>query len=90
MAWTREEIREVMWCYMHCRKYLTDNHKKVYETWRQRSPDCWRYMDAKKVINQKNSIMKNKKITETETEEIKKEIQEDQRRHTNKSEDEQL
>ena len=30
MAWTREEIREVMWCYMYCRKYLTGNCKKVY------------------------------------------------------------
>jgi hypothetical protein len=33
MAWVREEIREVTWCYtcMHCRKYLTDNYKKAYE-----------------------------------------------------------
>ena len=35
MAWTREEIREVIWCYtrMYCRKFLTDNYKKVYEIW---------------------------------------------------------
>jgi len=32
--------------------------------------------------------MKNKKITEMETEEIKKEMQEDHRRHINKSEGE--
>ena len=30
MAWTREEIREVMWYYMYCRMYLTDSCKKVY------------------------------------------------------------
>jgi len=31
MAWTREKIKEIIWCYKHCRKYLTDNYKKVYE-----------------------------------------------------------
>ena len=36
-------------------------------------------MDAKKLTNQKNYIMKNKKITEMETAEVKKEFQEDQR-----------
>ena len=49
---------------MYCRKYLTDNYKKVYEIWRQLNPDCRMYMDAKKLINQDNCIMKNKKITE--------------------------
>jgi len=88
MASTREEIREVIWCYMHCRKYLTDN-SKVYEIRRKRSPDCRRFMVAKKVINRKNCIMKNKNITEMETEEIKKEMQEDKRKHINKSEGEQ-
>jgi len=23
IVWTREEIREGIWCYMYCRKYLT-------------------------------------------------------------------
>ena len=53
MAWTREEIREVMWCYMYCRKYLTDKYKKVQEVWRQQNPDWRMYMDTKKLINQK-------------------------------------
>jgi len=30
-AWTKEEIREVIWCYMHCRQRFTENSKKVYE-----------------------------------------------------------
>jgi hypothetical protein len=30
MAWTREEIRGVIWYYMFCKKYFTDNCKKVY------------------------------------------------------------
>ena len=31
MAWTREEITQIRKCYIYCRKYLTDNYKKVYE-----------------------------------------------------------
>jgi len=74
MAWTREEIREFTWCSMYCRKYLTDSYKKLYEICRQCNPDWKMYMDAKKLIKQNNCIMKNKKITEMETEEIKKEL----------------
>ena len=47
-AWTKEEIREVIWCYMYCRQNFTENYKKVYEIWRQRNPECRMYMDAKK------------------------------------------
>jgi hypothetical protein len=47
-------------------------------------------MDAKKLINRKNRNMKNKKITEMESEEIKKELQEYQRSHMKESEGEQL
>ena len=89
-VWTREEIREVIWSYMYCRKYLSDSYKKVHEMWRQRNPDCRMYMDAKKLINQKNYIMENKKTTEMEIEEIKKELQEDQRSHIAEKEGEQL
>jgi len=35
-AWTKEEIREVIWCYMYCRQHFTENYKKLYEIWRQR------------------------------------------------------
>jgi len=46
--------------------------------------------DAKKLIDRKNYVTKNKKITEVETEEIKMELKEDQRNHRNKSVAEQL
>ena len=46
--------------------------------------------DAKKLLNQKNYILKNKKITEMQIEEIQKELQEDQRSHLNGSDGEQL
>jgi len=47
-------------------------------------------MDAKKLMNQKNYIMKHKKITEMEVEEIRRELQESQRRHLEEREEEQL
>jgi hypothetical protein len=46
--------------------------------------------DAKKLLNQKNYILKNKKITEMEIEEIRKELQDDKRSHLNGREGEQL
>jgi hypothetical protein len=38
-------------------------------------PAEYTYMDAKKLMNQKKYIMKHKKITEMEFEEIKREMQ---------------
>jgi len=70
-AWTEEEIRKVIWCYMYCRQHFTENYKEVYEIWRQRNPECRIYLDAKKLMNQRNYIMKHKKIMEMEVEEIR-------------------
>ena len=42
----------------------------MYEIWRQCNPESRMYMDAKKLMNQKNYIMKHNKITEMEIEEI--------------------
>jgi hypothetical protein len=83
MAWTEEKIREVTWGYMNHRQHFTENYKKVREICRQQNLECKMYMDAKKLMNQKNYIMKNKKITEMEVEEIKKAMQKSQRRHLN-------
>ena len=47
-------------------------------------------MDAKKLMNQKNYIMKHKMITEMEVEEIKREVQESQRCHLEEREEEKL
>jgi hypothetical protein len=70
-AWTKEEIREMIWCYVYCRQHFTENYKKLYEIWR-RHPECRIYMDVKRLPNQKNYILKHNKITEMEIEEIKK------------------
>ena len=61
----------------------------MYEIWRQRNPES-RSVDAKKLLNQKNYIMKHNKITEMEIEEIKKELQANQRRHLEEREEEEL
>ena len=80
-TWTKEVIREVIWCYTYCRQYFTENYKKMYEIWRQRKPECRMYIDTKKLMNQENYIMKHKKVTEMEVEEIKRELQESHRSH---------
>jgi hypothetical protein len=66
---------------MYCRQHFTGNYKKMYEIWRRRNPERRIYMDAKKLINQKNYIMKHHKIMETKIEEIKMELQASQRGH---------
>ena len=60
---------------------ITENCKKMYEIWRQRNPESRICMDAKKLMNQKNYIMKHNKITEMEIEEMKKELQANQGNH---------
>ena len=62
----------------------------MYEIWRQRNSESRMYMDTKKLMNQKNYIMKHNKITEMETEEIKKEMQAYQRSHLEEKEEEEL
>ena len=89
-TWAREEIREVVWCYMYCRQHFTENYKKMYEIWRQPNPESRMYMDAKKLMNQKNYIMKHNNITEMEIEEIKKELQANQRIHLEERDEEEL
>jgi len=48
------------------------------------------YMDAKKLTNQKNYVMKHNKITEMEIEEIKREMQTSQRSQPGEREEETL
>ena len=47
-------------------------------------------MDAKKLLNQKNYIMKHNKLTEMEIEEIKRELQASQRTQLTEREEETL
>jgi hypothetical protein len=89
-VWTKEEIREVIWCYMCCKQHFTEHYKTAYEIWRQRNPTCRMYMDATQLMNQKNYIIKHNKITEMEIEEIKREMQTSQRSQPAEREEETL
>jgi hypothetical protein len=60
---------------MYCRQHFTENYKKLYEIWRRRNSEGRIYMEAKKLLNQKNYIFKHNKVTEMEIEEIKRELQ---------------
>jgi len=62
----------------------------MYEIWRQWNPTCRMYMGAKKLMNQKNYIMKHKKIMEMEIEEKKREVQKSQRSQPAEREEEML
>ena len=75
---------------MYCRQHFTENYTEMYEMWRQRNLECRMYMDAKKLMNQKNDITKHKKITEMEVEEIRRELKESQRSYIEEREEELL
>ena len=62
----------------------------MYEIWRQRNPESRMYMDTKKLMKQKNYIMKQNKITEMEIEEMKMELQANHRSHLEEREEEEL
>ena len=55
-AWTKQEIREVIPCYMCCRQHFTENYKKMYEIWRQRNPECKMHMDVTKKTNESEKL----------------------------------
>jgi hypothetical protein len=50
---------------------LTENYKLPYELWRERNPNLRTNIDAKSLLNHKNYILKNKKITDIEIDETK-------------------
>ena len=78
-AWPKEEIREVIWCYIYWKQHFTESYKSLCEVLRQRNPTCRMYMDEKKLMNQKNCVMKHNKITEMEIKKINREVQTIQR-----------
>jgi hypothetical protein len=72
IRWSREEMKEVVWCFLYVKETTsTENYKAVYELCRKRNPNLRTNMDAKLLLNQKNYILRNKKVTDTEIDEIK-------------------
>ena len=75
---------------MYCKQHFTENYKTLYEICRQWNLTCRMSMNAKKLMNQKNYIMKYNKITEMKIEEIKREMQTSQRSQPAEREEETL
>jgi hypothetical protein len=72
IRWSREEMLEVRWCFLYViYRTSTENYKAAYELLRKINPNLTTNRDAKLLLNQKNYILRNKKITDTEIDEIK-------------------
>jgi len=70
---SREEMKEVLWCFTFIKgKTLKENYKEAYRLWRERNPVTRMNMNAKIFLRENNYILKAKRITAVEIEEIKK------------------
>jgi len=68
-------MKEVLWHFKHIQgKTLGENYKEVYELKRERNSTMRINIDAKLLLNQKNYILKAKRITAVEIDEIKENI----------------
>jgi hypothetical protein len=71
----------------HVHKALGENYKEAYKLWRDRNPMTRLNIDAKALLNQKNYILRDKRITDVEIdgiiENIRHKIGDDTEDHTN-------
>ena len=68
-------MKEVVWCFMYIKENtLGENYREAYKLRRERNPKTRMSMDAKGLLNQKNYILKAKRITAVEFDEIKENI----------------
>jgi hypothetical protein len=71
-------MKEAVWCFMYMKATtLTENYIVAYELWTERYSNLKTNIDSKLLLNQKNYILKNKKITDIEIDEIRKNIRRD-------------
>jgi hypothetical protein len=67
IQWSQEEMKEVLWCFTYIKeKTLGENCKEAYKLWRDRKPMTSLNIDAKPLLNQKNYILRAKRITAVE------------------------
>jgi len=75
IRWSQEEMKEVLWCYIYVKeKTLGENYKEAYKLWRERNPVTRMNIDAKALFNQKNYILKSKRIPAIEMDVIKESV----------------
>ena len=65
-------MEEVLWCFTFIKdKTLGEDYKEADKLWRERTPMTRMNIVAKALLNQKNYILKAKRITAVEIDEIK-------------------
>jgi hypothetical protein len=68
-------MKEVLWCFKYIKeKTLGENYKEAYKLWRERNQIMRTNIDAKALLNQKNYILKAKRIIAVEIDDIKESI----------------
>ena len=68
-------MKEVLWCFTYIKENtLGENYKEAYKLWRERNPMIRMNIDAKALLNQKNYILKAKRIMAVEIDQIKENI----------------
>lgn len=80
--WTREEHKEVMFCFYYAlEKPQTNNTDDTFLTWCSRNSESDKIdgMDANKLANVRRYIMRSKKITDMEIELLKEQVKKDTR-----------
>lgn len=80
--WTREEYKEVLYCFYYAlEKPLINNTEDTFLIWCRRNIDSDKLdnLDANKLANTRRYIMRSKKITDMEIEQIKTQVRTDTR-----------
>ena len=81
-------MKEVLWCFMYIKENaMGENYKEANKLWRDRNPITRLNIDAKVLLNQKNYILRAKRITDIEIDGIIENIRlikgDDTEDHTN-------
>ena len=80
-------MKEVLWCFVYIKeKTLGENYKEAYTLLRERNPMTRTNIEANVLLNQKNYIIKAKRRTAVEIDEIKENIRLKNRRLHKRSE----
>ena len=65
----------MLWCFTYIKeKTLGEKYNEAYKLWRERNPKTRMNIDTKALLNQKNYILKAKRITTVEIDEIKQNL----------------
>jgi len=68
-------MKELLWFFTYIKENtLIENYKDAYKLWRERNAVTRMNIDAKALLNQKNYILKAKRIMAVEIDEIKENI----------------